>query len=115
MNHSDARARFLSDPEILSALRRCVAAMVPSREVDDIVGAALVNAVEAKEYPPERPGFISWLLTIGADRAIDWLRSHTRRAPHQADVGGDVDALPGGCTIDKIEARDHLRAVERHL
>jgi RNA polymerase sigma factor (sigma-70 family) len=107
----DPRAAFLSDPEVLEALRRAVSKVVRRDDVDDIVQGALVSALADASYPPERGAFVAWLVARGRSRAIDHLRKKSRHdRVVEGAPEGDVDALqteaPGAAsgTHDILEA-----------
>jgi DNA-directed RNA polymerase specialized sigma24 family protein len=119
MPSADLRALLLADPVVLDMLHKAVRKVVPVADVDDIVQNAVVSALTDPNYPDKREAFIPWLLTKGRSRAIDHMRSRTRREHVVGDApDGDVDAFADGSVASASEAHDAaeaLRFTEAHI
>jgi DNA-directed RNA polymerase specialized sigma24 family protein len=112
MPSADLRALLLADPVVLDMLRKAVRKVVPVADVDDIVQNAVVSALTDPNYPDKREAFIPWLLTKGRSRAIDHMRSRTRREHVVGEAPkGDVDAFADGPVAGASDAHDAAEAL----
>jgi RNA polymerase sigma factor (sigma-70 family) len=102
----------MSDTD-LAALRpllvRAVAARVPSSDVEDVVQAALADAVASKKKPSAPDERRAWIFGIARHKIADYHRSRRRESP-QGD--GDAD-LPD--SAPHHSERDLLRWAEQVL
>jgi RNA polymerase sigma-70 factor (ECF subfamily) len=91
------------DGGMISLLRGVVRRVVPPHEVDDVVQAALCDALRAARAPEERTELSRWLITIAKRRAADLHRARWRMVPLEDDAG-DARGL-------SVEWRDAVRRV----
>jgi DNA-directed RNA polymerase specialized sigma24 family protein len=112
MASADLRAVLLADPKVLELLRKGIRKLVRPDDVDDVVQNAVLSALADPNYPETREAFVPWLLTKGRSRAIDHLRSRTRRENVLLDAPeGDVDAVAGGQVANASDGYDAAEAL----
>src|SRR5215472_6627913 len=73
----EQRARWLSSPLLIAAVKRAVAQCLPRQEVDDATQNALTEGWVAKDPPEEENAFLHWLLKVAYNKTQDhWREVH---------------------------------------
>lgn len=87
-----SRPQFLSRTSLRSELARYVRSRVPPGEVDDIVQAALTEALAAERAPEDPEQLERWVFGIVRHKCADFYRRSGREAPFVDDIPADSGA-----------------------
>lgn len=97
----------LESRTVLTAVEAMVRKRVPASDVDDVVQAALADAVASKDAPADPEAFRRWLAGVVRHKVADFHRKHRREVP--------VDVVPDAGEVPAHEERDLLRWAEGEL
>lgn len=97
----------LGSRTVLTAVEAMVRRRVPPSDVDDVVQAALADAVASKDAPADPEAFRRWLAGVVRHKVADFHRKHRREVP--------VDVVPDAGEVPAHEERDLLRWAEGEL
>jgi RNA polymerase sigma factor (sigma-70 family) len=103
-------ADLVTDPALLAALTRYVAARVPGSEVDDIVQSVVAEAVISAHAPTSDDQVTPWVHGIARHKVVDWFRAHRREVPEDPEI---QDAI--GVEDVTLEANDLYRWAKKEL
>lgn len=97
---------FPFGPELRAALVAMVRKRVPERDIEDIVQAALTEAIQSPHAPSDRESLRRWIFGIAKNKVVDY----HRRAGRESYALPEIAAEPA----PHVEA-DLLRWAARHL
>jgi DNA-directed RNA polymerase specialized sigma24 family protein len=103
------RKAVLSDRALLAALGAFVRSRVPATDADDVVQAALADALGSEGAPTEAEALRRWLFGVARNKIADFHRRHRREQP--SDTVDEKEAPSSG----RSSARDLLRWAEEEL
>lgn len=99
--------RLVADPNLVAAVEAMVRKRVPASEVDDIVQAALTDAVASQDAPTDTEALRRWLSGVVRHKIADFYRRRDRERA--------LDAAPEPAHVPSHEERDLLRWASRQL
>lgn len=99
----------LSDPGLRRALARSLEKRVPKGEIDDLVQAALLDALAAPAPPTDATELKRWVYGILRNKVADHYRARSREVPLSDEL---LDAPGDGAPAS---ARELLRWAEKEL
>jgi DNA-directed RNA polymerase specialized sigma24 family protein len=121
---ASSRKARLAEPALTASLSHFVGgSRVPAADVDDIVQAALTEALAAETAPEDAEEIRRWVFGIARHKVADWYRARRREVPLELESLGEPPVrppLPADAGADAAadvaaDANDLLRWAEREL